>query len=59
MALYLGVNNDGTFVSSDNYRLLDSNGLSLYALSENSSWKINLNGVEYRLNVILNEKEDE
>lgn len=59
MALYLCVNNDGTFVSYDYYRLLDSNGLLLCALPENSKWKINLNGVTYRLNVILDEKEDE
>lgn len=59
MALYSGINNDGTFVSSDYYRLLDINDLVLYALPESSKWKININGITYRLNVNLDTKESE
>lgn len=59
MALYLGVINNGTFVSSDGYALQDSNGISLIALPETSKLKIMLNGVVYRLNVKLPEKESE
>lgn len=59
MALYLGVTNNGTFVSSDGYTLQDSNGLYLVALPETSKLKIILNGVSYRLNVKLPEKESE
>ena len=59
MAIYLGALNDGTFVSSDGYRLLDSNDLLLCALPEESTWKINLNGIAYRVNVNLETKESE
>lgn len=59
MAIYSGITNNGTFVSSDGYRLKDSNGLLLYAYQENSKWKINLNGVVYRVNVNLDTKESE
>lgn len=59
MAIYLGTTNDGTFVSSDGYRLLDLNSSILYALPESSKWKINLNGVVYHLNVNLDTKESE
>lgn len=59
MAIYLGTSNDGTFVSSDYYSLLDLNGLLLCALPESSKWKINLNGVVYHLNVNLDTKESE
>ena len=59
MALYLGINNNGSFVSSDGYALQDSNGISLIALPETSKLKIMLNGVAYRLNVKLPKKESE
>ena len=59
MALYLGVSNNGTFVSSDGYALQDSNALSLTALPVTNKLKIILNGVVYRLNVKLPEKESE
>ena len=59
MALYLGVTNNGTFVSSDGYALQDSNGLYLVALPNTSKLRIMLNGVAYRLNVKLPEKESE
>ena len=59
MALYLGISNNGTFVTSDGYTLQDSNGLSLTALPATSKLKINLNGVAYRLNVKFPEKESE
>lgn len=59
MAIYLGIANDGTFISSDNYRLQSSDGLFLCALPESSQRKINLNDVIYRLNVNLDTKESE
>jgi hypothetical protein len=59
MALYLGVANNGTFVSSDGYSLLDSNNLSLTALPEINKLKIVLNGIVYRVNVNLPKKESE
>ena len=59
MALYLGVSNNGTFVSSDGYTLQDSSGLSLSALPAESKWKIILNGVTYHSNVNLKTKESE
>jgi hypothetical protein len=59
MALYLGIANNGTFVSSDGYALQDSNSLSLTALPATSKLKIILNGVAYRVNVKLPEKESE
>ena len=57
MALYLGVSNNGSFVSSDGYTLQDSNGVSLSAVPATSKLKIILNGVTYRLNVKLPAKE--
>ena len=59
MALYLGITNNGSFVSSDGYSLQDSNGMSLMALPYTNKLKIMLNGVAYRLNVKLPEKESE
>lgn len=59
MAVYLGISNDGTFVSSDGYTLQDSNDLSLTALSSVHKYKIILNNVVYRVNVNLNTKESE
>lgn len=59
MALYLGTLNDGTFLSSDGYVLQDSNGLYLTALPSTNKLKIVLNGVVYRVNVKLPEKESE
>jgi hypothetical protein len=40
MAVYLGISNNGTFVSSDGYTLQDSDGLSLTALPATSKLKI-------------------
>ena len=59
MAIYLGIANDGTFVSSDGYSLRDSNDLSLYAMQASDKWKIVLNNIVYRVNVNLNTKEAE
>lgn len=59
MALYLGVINNGIFMSSDSYTLQDSNGLSLIALPETRKLKINLNGATYRVNIKLPAKESE
>lgn len=59
MAIYLGIVNDGTFVSSDGYSLRDSNDLSLYALQASDKWKIILNNVVYHVKVNLDTKESE
>lgn len=59
MAIYLGINNDGTFVSSDGYALKDSNELFLSATAASYRWKIILNNVVYHLNVNLDKKESE
>ena len=59
MAIYLGIVNDGTFVSSDGYSLRDSNNISLYAEQASDKWKVILNNVVYRVNVNLDTKESE
>ena len=59
MALYLGLTNNGTFISSDGYRLQDSNNYALYASQASNKWKIVLNNVTYHLNVKSNTKESE
>lgn len=59
MALYLGVANNGTIISSDGYSLQDSNSLSLTALPATSKLKIVLNGIVYRININLQTKESE
>lgn len=59
MAVYLGVVNNGTFVSSDGYALQDSNGISLSALPFTNKLKVIINGVAYRVNVNLPKKERE
>ena len=55
MAIYLGIKNDGTFTTSDGYRLQDSNGSLLIAMPMSEKLKIMINDVVYRLNL----KEDE
>lgn len=59
MSLYLGVANNGSFVSSDGYALQDSDSLYLTAIPVTSKLKIVFNGVAYRVNVKLPEKEAE
>jgi hypothetical protein len=59
MALYLGIANNGNFVSSDGYTLQDANSLYLYALPATTKLKIMLNGVAYRFNIELPVKESE
>lgn len=59
MAVYLGIANDGTFVSSDGYSLQDSNGLFLYSEQASDKWKIILNNVVYHVKVNLDTKESE
>jgi hypothetical protein len=59
MAIYLGIVNDGTFVSSDGYSLRDANNISLYAEQASDKWKVILNGVAYRVKVNLDTKESE
>lgn len=59
MAIYLGISNDGTFISSDGYSLRDANDLSLYAEQASDKWKVILNGVAYRVKVNLDTKESE
>lgn len=57
MALYLGIDNDGTFVSSEGYVLQDSNGLTLTALPVVNKRKIIIDNVVYRLNINMTAKE--
>lgn len=57
MAVYLGIKNDGTFITADNYRLQDVNGLSLNAFPVSDKLKIILNNTVYNVN--LNKKEAE
>ena len=59
MAVYLGITNDGTFISSDGYSLQDSNGLYLTAMPTTDKWKVILNNVVYNMNVNLTKKETE
>ena len=59
MAIYLGIVNDGTFVTADGYSLQDSNGLSLCALQASDKWKIIIDNVVYRVNVNLSLKDGE
>ena len=59
MAVYLGITSDGTFVTSDGYKLQDTNGLSLNALYATDKYKVILNNVVYNINVNLNKKEAE
>jgi hypothetical protein len=59
MALYLGVANNGRFITLDGYTLQDSNSLSLSALPAVSKFKIMLNGVAYHVNIELPAKESE
>ena len=59
MALYLGTSNDIKIISSDGYVLQDLDSLYLTALPSTSKFKINLNGIAYRLNIELPLKERE
>jgi hypothetical protein len=59
MALYLGVANNGTLVSSDGYTLKDSNNLSLTVLPMVIKRKVIINNIVYRVNVKLPKKKDE
>lgn len=59
MGVYLGIDNDGSFVSSDGYILQGFNNLSLTALPSSTKQKIILGNVVYRLNINLLTKESE
>ena len=59
MAVYLGITNNGTFVSSDGYTLYDSDNLALSATAATSKLKVVVNGVVYRFNIKLPAKESE
>ena len=59
MAVYLGISNDGTFITSDDYALKDMYDIYLTALPESTKWKIVINNDIYRFNINLNLKEDE
>lgn len=59
MGVYLGVINNGNFITADDYKLLDSNNILLLALSAVNKFKINLNNVEYHVNIKLPAKESE
>lgn len=59
MAVYLGIGQDGTFVTSDGYALHDTDGLRLTAMYTIGKLKVILNGTTYRVNVKFSEKESE
>jgi hypothetical protein len=59
MALYLGIKNNGTFITADGYVLQDSNGLSLTALPSTNKQKIILGNIMYRVNTKFLTKESE
>ena len=59
MAVYLGISNDGTFVTSDGYRLQDSIGVPLTATPSTIKWKLIVDNVVYRVNVNLGLKDGE
>lgn len=59
MAVYLGIVNDGTFITSDGYRLQDINDVYLYAKQATDKWKIIIDNVVYRVNVNLSLKDGE
>ena len=59
MAVYLGIVNDGTFITSDGYRLQDINDVYLYATQATDKWKIIIDNVVYRVNVNLSLKDGE
>ena len=59
MAVWLGSDNIGNFVSSDGYTLQDSNSMPLMALPLSSKKKIILGNITYRVNIILPAKESE
>jgi hypothetical protein len=51
MPLYLGIANNGTFVSADDYSLQDSNGEHLDAEQLINKLKIFLDGTQCRLTI--------
>lgn len=57
MAVYLGIGNNGTFVTSDGYRLQDVNEMSLTAQPMISKLNVVINGVVYRVNANLKDGE--
>jgi hypothetical protein len=59
MAIYLGIANDGTFISLDDYKLQDSGSMYLYARPISDKWKLIFNNVTYNVNVDLETKESE
>lgn len=59
MAVYLGIKNDGTFVTSDGYILKDANDMHLTGMPSADKYKIILNNVVYNINTNLNSKEAE
>ena len=59
MAVYLGISNNGQFVSSDGYILHDSDSVHLTALPLTTKFKIILNGVACHVNIELPTKESD
>ena len=59
MAIYLGITHDGALISSDGYILQDTNGMTLYALQTSAQYKIIMDNVVYRVNVLLSLKDGE
>lgn len=59
MAVYLGVSNNGSFVTSDGYRLQDSTGVPLTATPSTIKWNVVIDNIVYRVNVNLGLKDGE
>lgn len=57
MAVYLGIENNGTFITSDGYRLQDVNGIFLTAQPMTDKWNVVINNVVYRVNTNLKDGE--
>ena len=58
MAVYLGVPNNGTFITSDEYKLQDSAGINLIATPSINEWNVVIDNVVYRVNINLDLRGD-
>ena len=59
MAIYLGIGNNGVFVTSDGYKLQDSTGATLIAAPSEDKWNIIIDNIVYQVNVNLGLRGDE
>ena len=58
MAVYLGIPNNGTFITSDEYKLQDSTGINLIATPSTNKWNIIIDNVVYCVNINLDLRGD-